>query len=108
MTWKEKVVALMEQNGISQKQLAQLSGISESSISRYLHSEKRPRIDVVINIAKALNVETEYLLDESDKSDSAYNSIATAIARKGNELTPEEKNKLIMLILGKGSDVQGR
>lgn len=105
MTWNDKVLALMKQQGINQKQLSRLSGISESSISRYLHSEKRPRMDIVINIAKALHVETEYFLDDNDKSDAAYNSIATAIARKGHELTSEEKNKLILLILGKGSNV---
>ncbi len=100
MDWKEKVTELMSQRGINQKQLASLSGISESSISRYLHSEQRPRMDIVVNIARALHVETEYLLDEDEKSESAYNSIATAIARKGNELTSEEKNQLIALILG--------
>lgn len=100
MDWKEKVTELMSQRGINQKQLASLSGISESSISRYLHSEQRPRMDIVVNIARALHVETEYLLDEDEKSESAYNSIATAIARKGNELTSEEKNQLIALIIG--------
>ena len=105
MGWKEKVTDLMNQRGINQKQLATLSGITESSISRYLHSEQRPRMDIVVNIAKALHVETEYLLDEEEKSESAYNSIATAIARKGNELTPEEKNQLIALILGANSNV---
>ena len=101
MSWKEKVLALMEERSVSQKQLSQLSGITESSISRYLHSEKRPRMDIVVNIAKALHVETSYLLDEEEKSESAYNYIATAVARKGNELTVEEKNRLIGLILGR-------
>lgn len=101
MSWKEKVLALMEERSVSQKQLSQLSGITESSISRYLHSEKRPRMDIVVNIAKALHVETSYLLDEEEKSESAYNYIATAVARKGNELTAEEKNRLIGLILGR-------
>lgn len=105
MAWRTKVVEIMKTQGMTQKQLAQKSGITESSLSRYLHQDKRPRIDVVVNIAKALRVETEYLLDEEDKKESAYTSIATAIARKGNELTPEEKNRLIMLILGKDGDV---
>lgn len=105
MSWKEKVADLMNQRGINQKQLATLSGITESSISRYLHSEQRPRMDIVVNIAKALHVETEYLLEEEEKSESAYNSIVTAIARKGNELTPEEKNQLIALILGASNNV---
>lgn len=105
MTWREKVIALMEERGITQKQLSTLSGITESSISRYLHNTKRPRMDIVVNIAKALNVETSYLLDDQEKSDTAYNVIATAIARKGNELSPEEKNKLISLLVRKADNV---
>lgn len=105
MTWKEKVKDLMKSRNINQKQLSKLSGITESSISRYLHSNQRPRMDVVVNIAKALNVETEYLLDDTETTDTAYNTISTAIARKGSELTAEEKNQLIALLLGITKDV---
>ena len=101
MFWNEKVIDLMDKKGITQKQLSQLSGVTESSISRYLHSNKQPRLDIIVNVAKALNVETNYFLDEEEKSQSAYNSISTAVARYGNELTAEEKNRLISLILGK-------
>lgn len=100
MSWKEKVIDLMEKRNITQKELSRLSGITESSISRYLRNDQRPRLDVVVNIAKALNVETNYLLEEEESSNSAYNTISTAVARYGNELTAEEKNKLIALILG--------
>lgn len=105
MQWKEKVQELMDKKGINQKQLSKLSGITTSSLSRYLKGEIEPRMDVIINIAKALQVETDYFLDEKDKSQSAYTTIATAIARKGNELSPEEKNQLIALLLGGGKDV---
>ena len=100
MKWNEKVLDLMKRNNVSQKQLSERSGIAESSLSRYLHSEQRPRMDIVINIAKALNIKTSYLLDEEETSETAFNYIATAVARKGNELTAEEQTKLIGLILG--------
>lgn len=104
MSWKEKVLALMKERDISQKELSHLSGITESSVSRYLHGEKRPRMDIVVNFAKALHVETSYLLDEEENSESSFNYIATAVARKGNNLTAEEKNRLIGLILGSGGN----
>ena len=103
MSWKEKVLKLMDEQNVNQKQLSQMSNITESSLSRYLHSDKRPRMDIVVNIAKALHVKTSYLLDESENSESAYTYIATAVARKGNELTAEEKNRLIALIIGRGN-----
>ena len=102
MKWNEKVKELMKLNGINQKELSSLSGITESSISRYLSGDYSPRMDIIVNFAKAFNVSPDYFLDDDQKCDSAYNAIATAIARKGNELTPEEKNKLILLLLGEG------
>ena len=103
MKWQEKVKKLMNDRNINQKQLSKLSGVTASSVSRYLKSERRPRIDIIVNFAKALDVDMEYLLDDDDDDESknsAYNSISTVIARKGGNLTPEEKNKLIRLLLG--------
>lgn len=109
MNWQSKVKKLMADRSINQKQLARLSGITESSVSRYLSSERRPRLDIVINFAKAFGVSTDYLLDEDEKSsESAFETVATAIARKGGDLTPEEKNELILLLLGRKADVQKR
>lgn len=103
MTWQEKVKELMKNQGINQKKLSQLSGITEASISRYLKSERAVRLDIIINFAKALNVTTEYLLNNDEETDlKPYQEIATAIARNGNALTAEEKNQLIALILGNG------
>lgn len=106
MSWEEKVKNLMIERGINQKQLSQLSGITESSVSRYLRSERRPRLDIVVNFAKVFGVATNYLLDDGEASEvSAYDTISTAIARKGGELTAEEKNGLIALLLGRKTDV---
>ena len=103
MTWQEKVKQLMKNQGINQKRLSQLSGITEASISRYLKGERTARLDIIINFAKALNVTTEYLLNDDEETDlKPYQEIATAIARNGNALTAEEKNQLIALILRNG------
>ena len=94
----------MKNQGINQKKLSQLSGITEASISRYLKGERAARLDIIINFAKALNVTTEYLLNDDEETDlKPYQEIATAIARNGNALTAEEKNQLIALILGNGA-----
>lgn len=104
MTWQEKVKQLMNNQGINQKRLSQLSGITEASISRYLKGERAARLDIIINFAKALNVTTEYLLNDDEETDlKPYQEIATAIARNGNALTAEEKNQLIALILRNGA-----
>lgn len=54
---------LLKQRGISQRMLAEMAHTTEATISRYLGDAKRmPRIDLVISIAEALNVSTDYLL----------------------------------------------
>lgn len=67
---------------------------------------KATKLKIVVNFAKAFGVSTDYLLDDGEESKaSAYETISTAIARKGGELTPEEKNELIALLLGRKADV---
>lgn len=103
MTWQEKVKQLMDAKGINQKQLSQQSGITEASVSRYLNGDRTARLDIIVNFAKALNVTTEYLLEDDETTEiKPYTEIATAIARNGGCLTAEEKNELIALILGSG------
>lgn len=100
MEWNEKVKMLMKENNLNQKQLAEKSGITESSVCRYLKGDREPRIDIIINFAKALDVSIEYLLDKSSDAYSSFNDIKVAIARHGNSLTEEEQRQLIKLIKG--------
>lgn len=41
--------------GISQRDLAQLTKIPENTLGRYVSGSTIPRVDKIINIAKALN-----------------------------------------------------
>ena len=103
MAWREKVQDLLTKKGWNQKQLSKESGITEASVSRYLKGDRKPRMDIIVNFAKALGVTTEFLLEDDNECGlNAYTDIATAIARGGNELTPEEKNELIALLLSNG------
>lgn len=54
---------LLQQKGINQRMLAEMAHTTEATISRYLADARRmPRIDLIISIADALNVSTDYLL----------------------------------------------
>ncbi len=102
MTWQEKVKMVMKNQDMNQKQLSEKSGIAEASISRYLRGERNVRMDVIVNIAKALGVAVDYLLCEDDSEGcglSPFEDLTTAIARNGKYLSAEEKNKIISLIL---------
>lgn len=57
----------LEERGISQKWLADAAETKEATISRYVNGvNKSSRLDILVNIAKALGVTTDYLLGISD------------------------------------------
>lgn len=102
--WAERVKNMMQAKNLTQKELAKITGIAESSLSRYLSSEKTPRLDIVNNVARAFEVDAGYFIDDErfKSKESAYSAIAAAIARDGSELNEEEKLKLIQLLVKAG------
>ena len=77
--FREKVKELMNQESITQKQLSELSGITEASISRYLTGERTPRIDIIINFAKALKVDPDYLIRNDEELNEKKRLISNVI-----------------------------
>lgn len=58
---------LLDERGISQKWLADAAETKEATISRYVTGvNKSSRLDILTNIARALNVSTDYLLGITD------------------------------------------
>lgn len=57
--------AIRKQKGLSQVQLAELSHVHRVSISMYETGRKKPNIDSLKRLAKALEVSTDDLLGES-------------------------------------------
>ena len=100
MEWSEKVKILMEERGMNQLELSKKSGITTASICRYLKGKRRPRVDVVVNFAKALGVEPEILMDEGESVMTPFEAVKYSFARNGQNLTEEEKMELVRIIMG--------
>lgn len=47
---------------LTQKQLAEQTGLTEAGISRYISGQRLPRIDILLRIAETLNCTLDYLL----------------------------------------------
>ena len=54
--------ALLEEKGITQRELAEKIEVTEVTISRYLSGERSPRIEIVSKIAEYFKVTVDYLL----------------------------------------------
>ncbi len=91
----------LKRRNISQKELCEKTGISESTMSKYLNSDRQLRGDVIVKIARALNVNLYQLFGITSSNENTYDVCKTALlARNGNKLSPEEKKELINIILG--------
>ena len=66
MTIGDRIKYLCKQNVITQKQLADMTGITEASISRYVNGSREPRANSIVKLADALGVTTDYLLKEQE------------------------------------------
>lgn len=49
-------------SGMSQTEIAKALGISQQTISCYLHKNKMPSLDTFANLCKLLDVDTNYIL----------------------------------------------
>ena len=64
MKFSEKLKELMQAKGLSQMDVANLSGISQTIVSRWLRTDLEPRISNLKPLAKALNVRIIDLLED--------------------------------------------
>ena len=64
----ERISKLLENKGLTQKELAEKSGVTESAMSYYVKGDRTPRSDVLSRIAKALDTSTDYLLGNSSEA----------------------------------------
>lgn len=97
-TLSTRVSELMKREGYSQKELAQLVGVTEAAMSRYLSGDREPKLDVVANMATALHTTSDYLIyGRSDKDD--LSEIYRLVARGVRDMNAEDKMRLVRLIL---------
>lgn len=58
----EKIKKLRKEKKLTQKQLADLSGVAVSAISSYESGNRYPSYEVLINLLHIFHVSTDYLL----------------------------------------------
>lgn len=62
-TFGENLRSMIVEYRMSQRELAELTGLSEASISYYLRGEKMPGIKTIINMAYVFGCSTDDLID---------------------------------------------
>jgi len=67
MGYTDKLQKICALRGLDQSALASKIGLSKSSISRILSGAQEPKLRVAYDLAKALGVTLDYLVDESSE-----------------------------------------
>lgn len=72
-----RLVRLRADAGMTQRDLAKVSGVSLPQIGRYETGTSKPRMTAIVKLAKALNVSTEELLDSDSEPEMFELTIET-------------------------------
>jgi transcriptional regulator with XRE-family HTH domain len=94
----DRILALLKQSGYTQKELASMVGVTEAAMCRYVRNEREPKIEVVANLATALNTTSDYLIN-GRKEDSSFDEVYRLVARSTSAMSDEEKMKLMALLI---------
>lgn len=80
--FKDRVKALREEKDITQDQLAERLGVTKMAISGYENGKRKPRFDMLDNLADVLDVDINYLTGASD------------VRKPYPRMTEEEKDRI--------------
>lgn len=88
-----RLAALLEERGMSQKQLAEATNLTPAAVSRYVSGAREPRAITIAALAKALEVSPADITgtDVDKETDDAVR----LIARNASSLTEEQRAELI-------------
>lgn len=65
MTFGQKIYFLRTKRGLTQTELAKLTGLSQGRIAQYEKGNTAPAGKALIDLSKALNIKPEILIDDA-------------------------------------------
>lgn len=96
ITIGEKIKHTRESMGISQGKLAKLSGLAQSSISYIESGGKKPNIETISMLAKALDTPISFLIDNQQVNETLPPTLAELV--KVTSLLSEERIELVLKV----------
>ena len=94
----DRIIALLKEKHISQKDLAMMVGVTESALSRYINNEREPKLEVLANMATALDTTVDYLTTGA-KPETNFDEIYRLVARSSYTLTETQKMQIIEAVM---------
>lgn len=96
----KRIELLLKEKGYSQKELAGMVGVTEAAMSRYLSCEREPKLEVIANLATALDTTSDYLINGTQPEED-FQNIYRLVARTATTMDADQKMRLMKVLLGK-------
>lgn len=90
---------IRKEKRLTQEELAERADISRVMVSRYETGTVIPTVDVLVSLADALDVTTDYLLGRCDHSSSCSSSSEFSAAENSHTDLPKDKAELRRFVL---------
>ena len=100
MEFNERLSNLLSDSGMSQRELAKEINIDEAALSKYVSGVRKPRMDILVNIARVLAVSVEYLATGSGRNED-FNAVKNLVCRNISTMSDSQKLELVEIILKK-------
>lgn len=91
------ILEQLKKLSISQKELAEATGLTESAVSRYVKGERVPRGINLMKIANSLSITVDQLLADDNTKDD-INVVKNLIARNASKMSDKDRLELINLL----------
>lgn len=85
MTFHEILNQELQKQNISQRELANLTGLKEASISRYCNGQRSPNVNAIVKIANELHVNADYLLGRKSVESITIQDVIQRLDKLSND-----------------------
>lgn len=104
----DRIAALRKNAGFSQAELAEMIGVSPSTVGMYEQCRREPALDMLVKLSETFHVSTDYLLTgkvrlpDADLEALCMQVLANRRKRKKPVLTEDELTVLMAAVLTEG------
>ncbi|MBQ6035747.1 MAG: helix-turn-helix transcriptional regulator [Lachnospiraceae bacterium] len=99
MDFSKRLSCILAERGLTQRELANMCGVDEASMSRYVNGSRKPCMDVLVRIAGELNVSVEYLTGKEEET--SFKEIKHLLCSNLCRFTDEQRLELMEMIAKK-------
>lgn len=96
----KKIEFLLKKKGMTRKELAEKSGITEAAICRYINGSRKPKTVCLNSLAQAFGVPVNQLIDTSEFLSNDIDDAIKLIARNAHDISPDQKKSIINALIG--------